>query len=181
MGMRRALLIFLVLLFLYVNAGASCMAPCLNQTTQEIETLVFEEMNKERERHGLRALTWNILLSDIARRHSLDMAGKNYLSHKNHNNEGPSDRAAKKRLDITKTKKSGMMRGIGENICKIPAGNIEGYGQVKTETDIAGIAMKEWMKSPEHRANILNPDYDFIGIGAAYDGNGNYYITQNFK
>ena len=36
-----------------------------------------------------------------------------------------------------------------------------------------------WMKSPGHRANIMNRDYRYIGVGVARSG-GDVYATQNF-
>ncbi len=44
----------------------------------------------------------------------------------------------------------------------------------------AGV-MQSWMNSPGHRANILNPDFNHIGVGC-YQANGGYgiYWTQCF-
>ena len=39
--------------------------------------------------------------------------------------------------------------------------------------------VKSWMDSQGHRANILSPDYKYIGVGCAYI-NGDYYWTQEF-
>lgn len=38
----------------------------------------------------------------------------------------------------------------------------------------------EWMKSPGHRANILNPKYTHIGVGIHQDAQGRTYWVQNF-
>jgi uncharacterized protein YkwD len=40
--------------------------------------------------------------------------------------------------------------------------------------------MTAWMNSPEHRANILDPSYTQIGVGIAYDSQGEPYYTQEF-
>jgi uncharacterized protein YkwD len=40
--------------------------------------------------------------------------------------------------------------------------------------------MIAWMNSPEHRANILNPNFTQIGVGIAYDSKGEPYYTQDF-
>ncbi len=40
-----------------------------------------------------------------------------------------------------------------------------------------------WMNSPGHRANILNPDLEYLGVGFYYDNSGtgyHYYWSQNF-
>jgi uncharacterized protein YkwD len=42
----------------------------------------------------------------------------------------------------------------------------------------AAKVMDMWMASPEHRANILNPSYHWMGIGVACDGRRTYFVTQ---
>jgi len=73
------------------------------------------------------------------------------------------------------------MVGIGENIGMMPTGNVEGNGYVISSNDVANAMMKGWMNSPGHRANILESDYNFIGVGVAYNGYNTYYLTQDFK
>ena len=36
-----------------------------------------------------------------------------------------------------------------------------------------------WMESAGHRTNIVDPRYDYIGVGVA-EGDGYIYATQNF-
>ncbi|MDV8002203.1 CAP domain-containing protein [Rhodococcus sp. IEGM 1408] len=38
----------------------------------------------------------------------------------------------------------------------------------------------QWMASPGHRANILNPGLNSMGVGAAVAGDGKLYATQVF-
>jgi uncharacterized protein YkwD len=40
--------------------------------------------------------------------------------------------------------------------------------------------MAGWMDSDGHRANILNCDFEAIGVGLARDSNGTAYWTQVF-
>ena len=56
-------------------------------------------------------------------------------------------------------------RKIGENIAA---------GQSTPE-----MAMNSWMNSENHRKNILNPDYQYIGVASCY-ANGIYYWVQIF-
>ncbi len=53
--------------------------PSLN--IQELEKQIHELINRERENKGLSPLSWNNTLSKIARKHSQDMAKRNYFSH----------------------------------------------------------------------------------------------------
>ena len=40
--------------------------------------------------------------------------------------------------------------------------------------------MIDWMNSPGHRKNLLDPDAKVIGIGVARNRKGSIYLTQNF-
>ena len=59
--------------------------------------------------------------------------------------------------------------GIAENIYR-----------VRGSEESAEAAVAAWMSSPGHRANILNADYRFTGIGIAVDEDGAVYFTQVF-
>jgi uncharacterized protein YkwD len=40
------------------------------------------------------------------------------------------------------------------------------------------------LRSPGHRANLLDPEFECVGVGVAFatdaDGNRRVYVTQNF-
>jgi uncharacterized protein YkwD len=55
------------------------------------------------------------------------------------------------------------------------AGENVAYGDVTADE-----MMTMWMNSPGHRANILNPSYTGIGIGAVTDSSGRWYGVQDF-
>ena len=40
--------------------------------------------------------------------------------------------------------------------------------------------MDSWMNSPGHRKNILNPDFEYIGVGLARGGSNGIYWAQEF-
>jgi uncharacterized protein YkwD len=83
------------------------------------------------------------------------MAANDYFDHTSQDGRSPTDRAAEQ----------GYEGGVGENIAA-------GYPD-------ADAVMEGWMNSEGHRANILNCDYDVIGIGVA-DRDGTLYWVQNF-
>ena len=60
-------------------------------------------------------------------------------------------------------------KAIGENIAA---------GQTSCE-----MVMQQWMNSPGHRANILNKNYKYIGVGYLYAENTIYkhFWVQHFK
>ncbi|GLW06135.1 hypothetical protein Misp01_12650 [Microtetraspora sp. NBRC 13810] len=89
--------------------------------------------------------------------HSRDMAAQGYFSHTSRDGRELTDRLAGAGLH--------SLRSWGENIA-------HGY-----ETPAA--AVRGWLTSPGHRANIVNCRYTHIGVGLA--GNpDDLYWTQNF-
>lgn len=148
---------------------------------KEIEILIFKYTNIERRNHGLDELVWDEKLVEIAREHSEDMANNAFSSHVNPNGESPPDRAKRHGYSLYKDLGGGCYsEGIAENIGKMPTGNVLEIGYVSDDADsIAKAQVESWMDSSGHRKNILNPNYDRLGVGVAYDGT--YYIsTQNF-
>ncbi len=124
---------------------------------------VVDLTNQQRVQNGLQPLQVNLKLANIAQAHSEDMAVHDYFSHTGLDNSSPGDRA----------KASGYQYSyVGENIAA---------GYTTPEQFVQG-----FMNSPEHRANILNPNYHDIGIGyynlANDTGNVNYhsYLTEDF-
>jgi len=96
----------------------------------------------------------------VARRHSKDMAKKDYFEHVNIKGQSPSDRLKTARVTDSIS---------GENLAKIG-----GYPEPVFEAE------EGLMRSPGHRANILNKNYNCVGIGIIKSRTGVYYFTQNF-
>jgi uncharacterized protein YkwD len=126
-----------------------------------VERRAFELTNAERQASGLRFLMWDESLAKLARLHSQNMAEDHFFSHRSPDGEMVDDRA--NRLGIVK------WIGIGENIAYL-----NGYA------DPATIAVGKWMKSPLHKQNILNGQWQASAIGAATDKDGKIYLTQVF-
>lgn len=89
-------------------------------------------------------LTMNGALRCAARVHTKDMADNSYLDHTNPAGEEAFDRMSRAGYD---------WRVAGENIAA---------GQPTAET-----VMQSWMASSGHCRNIMMPDFEEIGIGAA--------------
>ena len=43
-----------------------------------------------------------------------------------------------------------------------------------------GAAEDLWMNSPGHRANILNPSFNHIGVAATQDSSGRWWYVAEF-
>jgi len=120
------------------------------------EREVFMLVNHERMKNGLKPLALNADLSLLARKKSKDMLDKNYFDHKSPAYGSPADMLSKAGF---------KWKNVGENIA---------FGQ-KTAAEV----MEAWMKSPGHRANILNTNYEQIGIGFVQE-KGSLLWTQHF-
>jgi len=151
-------------------------------SNQLIENAIFKYTNIERANAGVAQLAWDEQLAQIAKEHSVDMATNNFFSHVNLRGEDPTARAMRHGYPVSTSLGGGWTSvGIGENIGKMPVGDVVGIGTVSKDADsIAKALVNSWMQSTGHRENILNPQYSVIGVGVAYDGT--YYIaTQDFR
>jgi uncharacterized protein YkwD len=127
-------------------------------------------------------LTRDTKLDIIALEMSEDMAKRQFFDHLNPSGESPIDRAERHGYYQIKILPNGDdFFGIGENIVKIPVGSVYRYGDIDPDDPdrIAQVAVESFMNSPPHKATLLLPEFEGVGIGTAYDGK-NYYITQNF-
>ena len=123
----------------------------------ELETSIYEEVNKYRLSRGLRALQLDPRISEQARIHSANMArGKVSFSHD----------GFRKRIKIIDRQIS--YRRAAENV----AFN-QGFSNPSDR------AVLGWINSPGHRLN-MEGDFDLTGIGVGRGRGGAYYFTQIF-
>jgi uncharacterized protein YkwD len=112
------------------------------------ESAELQLHNAERARNGLAAFCVHPRLVDAARAHSQDMIVRNYFSH-----TSADGRSFVQRVD-----------GAGYTGWTNLAENIAwGSGTLGEPSTI----FTNWMNSPGHKANILNPNLREIGIGVA--------------
>ncbi len=117
-------------------------------------------VNRARRQHGLRPLKMQDDLRKVAREHSKDMARLDYFEHKNFLGQSHVERLQEAKVTDIHS---------GENLAKIG-----GYTHPLLR------AHQGLMNSPGHRANILNPSYNTVGIGIHRAENKILYFTQNF-
>lgn len=122
-----------------------------------IELEVVRLVNIERQKEGLQPLIASPELSNVARKKSEDMAKNNYFSHTSPTYGSPFEMM--KQFGI-------KYNTAGENIAK---------GQLSAQS-----VVNAWMNSSGHRANIMNPSFNKIGVGHYQSGNGTNYWTQMF-
>lgn len=158
--MKNKIIVFILITVL---ALSSSTAFALNQfdiaspSNLNYEEKVVQLVNAEREKNGLSALYLDRTISNVARAKSKDMADKNYFGH-----QSPTYGSAGEML----LKFGVTWSAWGENIAS---------GQETPEEVVNG-----WMNSPSHRANILSPNFIFIGVGYTTNSAGKAYWTQMF-
>lgn len=144
--------------FLLPTVGAAAKgAPCGNSTTaprlltlHQMRTSELCLINRVRAHYGLHPLAFNTELRDSATGHSASMVTHHYFAH-----EGPGGS-----MDSRITRTGYLHRAsaftVGENI---------GGGGRHHGSPMA--VFEEWMHSPPHRANILDPGFRDAGVGVA--------------
>jgi uncharacterized protein YkwD len=136
-----------------------------------LESQLLSQINLTRARHGLRALRLSAPLTAAADQHSQSMAQKGYFSHDSANGS-----SFFKRIASFYTYRGYSKWSAGENLL---------YST--PDIDPAG-ALRLWMNSPEHRANLLNRSWREIGLGAVhsssapgvYNGDEVTIVTADF-
>ena len=128
--------------------------PTTNTGISNYANEVLRLVNIERSKAGLSALTTNSTLTAAANKRAQETVQS--FSHTRPNGTG---------FQTALTEFGVSYRAAGENIA---------YGQRTPQEVVTG-----WMNSPGHRANILNANFNKIGIGV-YQKNGVIYWSQLF-
>lgn len=129
-----------------------------NFSVFSIERQILQLLNTEREKRELPPLESFPGLVRLARAHSCDMAQHGRLTHDSSDGKTYPDRLVEAGL---------YFLGCGENAAF-------------SETFASRIIHQSLMDSPQHRENMLNPDFDRIGIGVIYQRDKGFFITQDF-
>jgi uncharacterized protein YkwD len=130
-----------------------------------LEPNVVQRINSIRAAHGLRSLTVAMRLTDAANRHARSMGASSYFRHELYTPQ--RDRAW--------TSFSTWIRWYwpGPGYRAWSAGENLAWGAPDIS---ASRTVTNWMNSPGHRANILNPLWRYIGVAAVHvhDPAGHY-------
>ena len=152
---RRARSGAVVVALTAIGTGAlgSATAAAATQSPSEVRWGILKSVNETRAEHGCRPLKVAKKLNKAAQGHADDMARTGLFSHV----------SADGRTWLTRIRATGWKKPGGENIAY-------GFGTSVT-------VMNAWMNSPEHRRNILNCGFRFIGVGYNPDGE---FAVQDF-
>jgi len=126
------------------------------QGSSSAQRILLDSVNAERKAQGIPPLAWDEALALAARGHAAEMARQNSVAHVLPGEPSLPSRA---------TRAGAKFTWLSENV--VSASNVDN-------------AQAQFMKSPAHRANILDPDMDRIGIGVAQRG-GQVFVVQDFS
>lgn len=136
---------------LVLPVGASSSAGASGRATSSLESGVLRELNATRIEHNLVPLRLSNALTAAADAHTHEMGDDGYFQHTSFDGT-----AFWKRIDRWYGSSGYGFWSVGENL-------LWWSPEVDPEA-----ALKLWMASPEHRANILTPKWREIGISALH-------------
>ena len=141
--------------------GAQTAAPAIQPSSggreqNSYEQRVLDLMNQERAKYGLRPLQYNAALDSAATKHNAVQAQNRTMAHIDIGDGDPGSRI----------RAAGWTGQWGENVA---------VGQTSPEQ-----VVQEWMNSPTHRANILNPNYTSVGVSYTATGDGFPFWAESF-
>lgn len=145
----------IILLAGLTHLGVPVRAQSSAASLQGGERVLFDASNRERAARRLPPLRWDATLARAAREHALLMARTGAISHQFPGEPGLSTRISQAGARFTL---------VAENV-----GDAESVQNLHTA----------WMKSPPHRANLLHPEVDAVGIAVA-ERNGLLYAVEDF-
>ena len=120
------------------------------------EQQLFASVNQARQEKGLAALRWNEALATAARRHAAWMAKRGEVEH-----AFPGEPA----LPARATQAGAKFVSLAENVARGAT---------------VGAIDDEFLQSANHRANMLDPEMDSIGVGVVERG-GKVFAVIDFS
>ncbi len=127
------------------------------EVDQQAEEEMLELVNKERTKKGLKAVQSDKEMSQVGRKHCLDMFERSYFSHYTPEGKSPFDRIRAAGIKYTYA---------GENLAYAPS---------------VEIAHQGLMSSLGHRENILRKEFGRLGIGVIDGGLSGKTFCQEFR
>jgi uncharacterized protein YkwD len=143
----------------------------ISTAMRALQSGILVDLNRVRAQHGLVPLRPSTKLNAAASQHSREMARVGYFSH-----NSADGSAFWRRIQRFYMSSGYGSWSVGENLL-----------WSSPDVDATG-AIKMWMGSPEHRANILNPSWREVGLSAVhsdsapgtYHGLGVTIVTADF-
>lgn len=138
------------------TSGGTTSGSTTSSSMNADEKEVFDLINKQRTNNGLQALKVDEEVKKVARIKAQDMVQNNYFAHESPTYGSPFDMLKNFKISY---------RTAGENI----AANSSNSG-----------AVNAWMNSSGHKANILNSNFNYTGIGVVSSSKYGKIFVQQF-
>ncbi len=152
---NRTVFLFFFAFFSLCAAPLSASAAGLPQPAGGAEDLLITQANQDRVARGLPPVARDPLLSEAAAFHALEMARHGDISHEFPGEPELSERGARAGVRFSL---------ITENVA---------------EASDPAVIHNLWMHSPGHRANLLDPEVNVVGI-AVVVSNHQVYAVEDF-
>ncbi len=141
----------LLALLVAVPAGTSAKSRAQMRSVQSLDAALLQEINVVRAQHKLVPLKRSAQLVAAAGVHSRSMVSEGYFSH-----DSADGSSFWKRIRGHYAASGYKLWAVGENL-------------VWSSPELtAKQAVEMWMKSPPHRANLLDPRWRQVGIAAVW-------------
>jgi hypothetical protein len=161
---HRTLALFSLLLIVVKGVAIVSLVAFNNPATTYASAITPDNIislaNQSRAEFGLKALTFNSQLAQAAQTKANDMLARQYFAHNTPDGRKPWD----------------FIRDAGYQYL------MAGENLAVDFTD-ADAVEQAWMNSPGHRANILNKNFEEIGIGISqgqFEGHNSIFVVQMF-
>jgi uncharacterized protein YkwD len=159
-----------------------------------LHAAMFYVTNEYRINHGLEPFSYHEKIESVAADHASDMVKLNFYSHiskvkgkktvrDRFNLEGLNPKTVAENISTTYALQYQMGRKVYP-----PKNGVFQYSTGDREVLIphtyityAREAVRLWMESPGHRANILNPEFQFLSCGAMIFTEKSFYNMPYFK
>ena len=132
---------------------AAALGTSMSRAVRPVDSLdsaVLGELNHARADYGLRPLRPDVRLATAAEQHSVDMVETGYFGH-----ESSDGSVFWKRIKLLyRPRTSPGTWAVGENLLW------------QTQSVTARAAVRAWLRSPGHRANLLDASFRDVGIAA---------------
>lgn len=122
---------------------------------------VLGEVNRERRRTGARPLVADARLNRAAERYARELASRREIEHVS---ATPGLRTFRDRMHAA----GARARIAGENLARLTS----------TSQSLPSRTVRAWLRSPGHRANLLDPAWQRSGVGVWLGRDGVWYIVQ---
>ena len=158
---RHALtpLVVLAVSLAFVTMVGSSPASAAPTYANRLESSVVAATNSTRRQHGRRGVSGNACIDRMAESWARHLAQTRTLAHR----------------ELGRVLNQCNRSYVSENLAKYPV------TPGMTVREMARSTVRAWLRSPDHRHNLLSFKPRVIGLGVAKSSTGRYwYIVQNF-